>query len=194
MFLRICLCLFFVLPPLVAHSAIYGYVDDNGIYHFTNIAPIGKKYHVVVHDSKSSRSLGGISNDRYDDLILEHSQNHGVDPSLTKAVMKAESNFNPQAVSRKGALGLMQLMPDTARLMKVGNPLDPNQNIQGGTRYLRFLDETFQGNLDLILAAYNAGPRRVIENNMSVPSIDETKNFIRRVRYYYNLLKQPNEG
>jgi soluble lytic murein transglycosylase len=85
-------------------------------------------------------------------------------------------------------------MPDTARHMSVYDPFDPDDNIRGGTRYLRLLDETFQGNLELILAAYNAGPNRVKEHKMNVPPIEETRNFIKRVKHYYNKLKNPNEG
>jgi hypothetical protein len=185
--------------PLHAHSAIYGYVDEHGVYHFTNITPVGKKFHTVVPDKNRIGVTKGffptpITNSVYDPLIIRHSEVHGIDPSLVKAVMKAESNFNPHAVSQKGAQGLMQLMPDTAKQMKVDNPFDPDQNIRGGARYLRFLGDTFQGDLELMLAAYNAGPARVMENNRTVPPIEETRNFIKRVKYYYNKLKKPNEG
>jgi len=127
-------------------------------------------------------------------LISYHSSSHGVDPSLVKAVVMAESNFNPYAVSPKGAQGLMQLMPDTAKLMKVTDPFDPDDNIRGGTKYLKFLEETFQGNLELMLAAYNAGPSRVIENKMNIPPIEETRTFIKKVKQFYNKLKYRNEG
>ena len=187
------LCLF----PVYGFCGIYGYVDDTGVYHFTNIKPAGKKtYQVVIPDRPIlNRSVAKyIDNDRFDSLILQHSYNHGVDPSLVKAVMKAESNFNPQAVSHKGAQGLMQLMPDTARLMSVGDPFDPDQNIRGGTKYLRLLDETFQGDVELILAAYNAGPNRVKEHRNNVPPIEETRNYIKRVKEYYYKLKKPHES
>lgn len=197
--LKILIYAFIVLFPMASHSAIFGYVDEHGVYHFTNITPIGKKYHTVIPDKAKTAVMKGfkptpINNTLYDPLIVRHSETHGVDPSLVKAVVKAESNFNPNAVSLKGAQGLMQLMPDTAKLMKVDNPFDPDDNIKGGTRYLRFLGDTFQGNLELMLAAYNAGPNRVIENKMTVPPIEETRNFIKRVKYYYNKLKNPNEG
>jgi hypothetical protein len=186
--------------PFSAHCAVYGYVDEEGVYHFTNITPIGKKYQTVISDKGRSFATvtgafkgGTINNSHYDLLIARHSEVHGVDPSLVKAVVKAESNFNPNAVSQKGAQGLMQLMPDTAKLMKVDNPFDPDENIRGGTRYLRYLEDTF-GDLELMLAAYNAGPQRVIENKMNVPAIEETRNFIKKVKYYYNKLKNPHEG
>jgi len=188
----------FSVFPFQGFCGIYGYVDEGGVYHFTNIKPASnKKYQIVIPDrSKLSPALysRNVNTDQYDSLIMQHSYNHGVDPSLVKAVMKAESNFNPQAVSPKGAQGLMQLMPDTARHMSVYDPFDPDDNIRGGARYLRLLDETFQGNLELILAAYNAGPNRVKEHNMNVPPFEETRNFIKRVKQYYNKLKNSNEG
>jgi len=183
------------LVPVYSYSAIYGYVDDRGIYHFTNIKPAGKQYHVVITDKNKTMDLQkNFDNSNYDTLIMHHSSLNGIDPSLVKAVMKAESNFNPYAVSPKGAQGLMQLMPDTSKLMKVKNPFDPDENIKGGTKYLKFLEETFQGNLELILAAYNAGPSKVMEHKMNVPPIEETRTFIKRVKQFYNKLKYPNEG
>jgi soluble lytic murein transglycosylase-like protein len=186
---------FILLLPLSGFCGIYGYVDDRGVYHFTNIKPPGKKnYQVVIPDRPITVLAKSVDNSSYDSMILQHSYNHGIDPSLVKAVMKAESNFNPNAVSNKGAQGLMQLMPDTSRLMRVYDPFDPDENIRGGARYLSLLDETFQGNLELVLAAYNAGPNRVKEHNMNVPPIEETKTFIKRVKQYYNKLKNPNES
>jgi len=190
----ITMCIF----PLQGMCGIYGYVDESGVFHFTNIKPANnKKYRVIVPDSPKP-ALGfyakTVNTDQYDSLIKQHSFNHGVDPTLVKAVMKAESNFNPQAVSPKGAQGLMQLMPDTARHMSVYDPFDPDDNIRGGTKYLRLLDDTFQGNLELILAAYNAGPNRVKEHNMNVPPFEETRNFIKRVKHFYNKLKNTHEG
>lgn len=193
--MKILLFLFLCLVPVYGFCGIYGYVDDNGVYHFTNIKPAGKKtYRVLIPDRPGKSLAKNIDNDRFDPLILQHAYNHGVDPSLVKAVMKAESNFNPEAVSHKGAQGLMQLMPDTARLMSVQDPFDPDQNIRGGTKYLRFLDETFQGDVELILAAYNAGPNRVKEHRNNVPPIEETRNFIKRVKDYYYKLKNPHES
>jgi len=192
--LLIAICVF----PVHGMCGIYGYIDESGVYHFTNIKPANnKKYKVVVPDSpKPSLAFYSktINTEQYDMIIKQHSYNHGVDPSLVKAVMKAESNFNPQAVSPKGAQGLMQLMPDTARNMSVYDPFDPDDNIRGGTKYLKLLDDTFQGNLELILAAYNAGPNRVKEHNMNVPPFEETRNFIKRVKHFYNKLKNTHEG
>ncbi|MEN6615774.1 MAG: lytic transglycosylase domain-containing protein [Syntrophorhabdus sp.] len=182
----IALCLF----PFVAHSAIYTYVDQSGTSHFTNILPVGKKFRVVISDRIRSVVSKVFNNTSYDGLIERHAQMHGVDPHLIKAVMKAESNFNPNAMSQKGAQGLMQLMPDTARLMKVDNPFDPEDNIRGGIRYLKYLDDTFNGNLDLVLAAYNAGPQRVKDYNMNIPPYDETRTYVQRVKSYYHSFKK----
>ncbi len=183
--------IFFCMLPLFAHSAIYGYVDDSGTYHFTNMIPVGKKFRVVISNKIKfvvARTFSNITT--YDSLIERHASNIGVDPTLIKAVMKAESNFNPNAMSYKGAQGLMQLMPDTARLMKVDNPFDPDDNIRGGTRYLKYLSEVFGGDLDLVLAAYNAGPARVKEYKMNIPPYEETRTYIQRVKSYYNKFKK----
>jgi soluble lytic murein transglycosylase-like protein len=194
MYSKILTFIFVCLFPFYVYPAIYSYVDDNGNQHFTNMIPVGKKYNVVIPERNKIISTKDIDNSLYDKLIIHHSKIHGVDPSLVKAVMKAESNFNPYAVSHKGAQGLMQLMPDTAKLMRIDNPFDPDENIKGGTKYLKLLEEIFEGNLELMLAAYNAGPSKVMEHNMNVPPIEETRNFIKRVKFYYNKLKKPHEG
>ena len=117
----------------------------------------------------------------YADVINAKCTKYGVDPSLVKSVIKAESNFNPSAVSPKGAKGLMQLMPSTASDMGVGNIYDPEQNIDGGVRYLRYLLDNFGGDVELSVAAYNCGQGKVIRNGNCVPNIPETKNYVRKV-------------
>ena len=196
MILRIViLCIILSFFPYCGHAAVYGYVDEGGTYHFTNMVPVGKKFRVVISDRiKSIMVKSVINNTNYDDMITQHATSHGIDPLLVKAVMKTESNFNPRALSHKGAQGLMQLMPDTARFMNVADPFDPEDNIKGGTRYLKYLDGIFAGNLELILAAYNAGPGRVIEYKMNVPPYEETKAYIQRVKAYYNKLRKTNES
>ena len=109
---------------------------------------------------------------------------HNVDPSLVRAVVKVESNFNPHAVSRKGAVGLMQLMPSTARQLKVVDPYDPQQNIDGGVRHLKQLLENFNGNVPLTLAAYNAGEGAVNRSN-GIPPYAETKNYVKQITELY---------
>lgn len=192
MFAQLLFVILLVFAPFVTYGAIYGYVDDDGVYHMTNIRPPSKGYHVLIHDTGKTASYtykGRMTKSDYDGLIRTHSEAHGLDPSFVKAVMIAESNGNPNAVSNKGARGLMQIMPGTGHLLDLQNPFDPSENIQAGAKYLRQLHDLFKGNLELVLAAYNAGPNRVIQNNMAVPEIDETLNYIKRVKYFYNRLK-----
>jgi len=117
----------------------------------------------------------------YADIINAKCDKYGVEPSLVKAVIKAESNFNPTAVSPKGARGLMQLMPSTAADMGVSDSFDPDDNIDGGVRYLRFLLDNFGGDVELSVAAYNCGQGRVIRSGNCVPEIAETKNYVKKV-------------
>lgn len=119
-------------------------------------------------------------NPRLDYLIYKYSRQYSVDPSLIRAVMRHESGFNPQAVSPKGAQGLMQLMPGTAALMGVRNPFDPEQNIAGGVGYLRYCLDRFQYNVPLAVAAYNAGPAAVAKF-ASIPPYSETQQFVQNV-------------
>lgn len=178
-----------LLAPLSAFAGVYGYVDDEGTYHITNIRPADKQFHILVNDASVDFPPKPGSTNRYDGLINQHAQANGLDPALVKAVMLTESNSNPTAVSRKGAQGLMQIMPDTALTVELRNPFDPDENIRAGARYLKLLTDLFKGNLELILAAYNAGPTRVIQHNMTVPPIDETISYIKRVKLQYSRLK-----
>jgi soluble lytic murein transglycosylase-like protein len=192
MFAKVCISVIILLTPFVCSGAIYGYIDDQGVYHMTNIRPPDKGYHILIQDTGKSTSFtlrGSATRSDFDGLIRTHSEAVGLDPSLVKAVMIAESNGNPNALSHKGAQGLMQIMPQTGQSLDLQNPFDPNEYIQAGARYLKQLHELFRGNLELVLAAYNAGPNRVIQNNMAVPAIDETVNYIKRVKYFYNRLK-----
>jgi|SRR5208283_1047587 len=128
---------------------------------------------------------GSVSMKTIHATVVEKARLHNIDPQLVKAVIRAESNWNPYAVSPKGALGLMQLMPSTAALLGVANPFDPVENIDGGVRYLKYMIERFNGNLTLALAAYNAGPKLVEKKGM-IPSIPETVAYVKRVMEYYN--------
>jgi len=121
----------------------------------------------------------------FDEHIRAAAQKYGVAPQLLKAVMAVESNFDPAAMSAKGATGLMQLMPETARDMYVRDVLDPAQNIEGGARYLRLLQDRFGGDLERILAAYNAGPERVRRAGGMVPAIPETRAYVQKVLGLY---------
>ncbi|MFH1368290.1 MAG: lytic transglycosylase domain-containing protein [Elusimicrobiota bacterium] len=124
----------------------------------------------------------------YDNMIHESAKKHKVDPSLVKAVMKAESNFKPGDVSSKGACGLMQLMPDTARLMGVKDIFSPSENISAGTRYLSYMLDEFDGDMEMALAAYNAGPSAV-KKYKNIPPYRETKKYVKDVFSYYRNYK-----
>ena len=120
-------------------------------------------------------------------LIIKAARRHQVDPDLVRSVIKAESNFNSQATSTKGAMGLMQLMPETAKDLGVKNAYDPEENIMGGTRYLKYLLERYDGKVDLALAAYNWGMGNVERNSQHLPR--ETANYIAKINGYYKDLK-----
>lgn len=125
-----------------------------------------------------------LSPEAVDKAIDAAAERHGVDPNLVRAVVKVESNFNPHAVSRKGAMGLMQLMPYTAKSLNVGNAFDPNQNVDAGVRHLKSLLENYNGNLELSLAAYNAGSGAV-SRNRGIPPYRETRDYVRKITDLY---------
>lgn len=131
------------------------------------------------------KTLGGP----FQDIIQEAAAQYGVDPLLIKAVIHQESRENPNARSGVGAMGLMQLMPDTARDLGVGNAYDPRQNVLGGTRYLKGLLEQFAGNVSLALAAYNAGPNAVKRSGWRIPGYSETRNYVRKILEMYRELR-----
>ncbi len=135
----------------------------------------------VPSDQKKSRSITGA----YSQIIKIMSDKYRIEPSLIKAVIKVESNWNSKAVSNSGAIGLMQLMPKTAKYMNIRNPYDPEDNINGGAKYLRYLLDKFNGNLTHALAAYNAGPTRV-KQYKGIPPIKETRQYVKRVLSAYN--------
>ncbi len=130
---------------------------------------------------QSSRSLTSA----YNRIINKKSDQYRIESSLLKAVIKVESNWNSKAVSHAGAMGLMQLMPGTAYDLKITNPFNPEDNIDGGARYLRYLLDRFDGNLSHALAAYNAGPTRV-KRHRGIPPIKETQQYVKRVLAIYN--------
>jgi soluble lytic murein transglycosylase-like protein len=170
------------VPPL-SFSDIYRFKDERGVWHFSNIKS-DPRFRVFMRTPGYNKSAKQYIHD-YEAVIKKASKKFRVEPSLIKAVIKAESDFDGTAVSDKGAQGLMQLMPETANEMDVGNPFNPEENILGGTRYLSLMLERFKNNLHLALAAYNAGPENV-EEYRGIPPFVETKNFIERVLRYYS--------
>jgi soluble lytic murein transglycosylase-like protein len=157
-------------------------VDVGGKVVFNNDpAPVQPAVFVPQSGPRRSSNLANISA-----LIEQAAAEHGLDPELIRAVVEVESNFNPLAVSPKGAMGLMQLIPGTARRFGVSNAFDPAENLGGGARYLKYLIGMFEGNLELSLAAYNAGENAVLRSR-GVPAIRETRDYVRKINGIYPL-------
>lgn len=182
------LALCFISPT---YADIYRHVDANGVVSFTNApqytsVPSKRSwnfYRKEINSASKKVTPDGPMVYSYRELIRQHARSYGLEEALVKAVIKAESNYNPVSTSNKGALGLMQLIPETAELMKVNDPFDPSQNIRGGSGYLRMMLDLFDGNLDLALAAYNAGPNAV-QRYGGIPPYEETRTYVQRVRRY----------
>jgi hypothetical protein len=185
------LFLFILLSFTVSYADIFKYVDENGVLCYTD-TPLNRKANRILKEKtdKTPVHRQSVRSDfkdaaDYHSIVHEKAAVYNMDPSLIKAVIKTESNWNSKAISRKGAVGLMQLMPSTASDMNVHNPFNPEENIEGGTRYLKYLIERFNGDITLALAAYNAGPKTV-EKFGYVPPITETKQYVSRVLSLYS--------
>jgi soluble lytic murein transglycosylase-like protein len=200
-FLALCL----LAAPLAAGAGdVYSYVDADGVIHFTN-APSDSRYRQLRRTKevaglyRSQPALRGVPESRqlpasgrpgpYLDHIRTASAKYRLPEALILAVMAVESNFDPRALSDKGAMGLMQLMPGTARDLYVSDAWDPAQNIEGGSRYLRLLANQYAGDMIRTLAAYNAGPDAVRRAGDAVPDIPETKEYVRKVVALYQAYK-----
>jgi soluble lytic murein transglycosylase-like protein len=184
--LLILFCICFL--PLPSAAGIYRYEDENGVIHFTN-CPRDPKFKLYIRESKddvegTNGFFSAKDSNQYDSLISEFSKKYQVDFALIKAIIRAESGFNPAAVSRKGARGLMQLMPETASRMNVSNSFNPRENIEGGVRYFKYLLSLFNDDLRLSLAAYNAG-ENVVAEVRSIPPYRETVDYVKKVLAYY---------
>jgi soluble lytic murein transglycosylase len=155
---------------------IYRYRDENGVWHFTNIKS-DRRYRLYIRERPE------VFIKKHDTIIRQASERFGVKTSLIKAVIHAESGFDEKATSKKGAQGLMQLMPKTAEQLEVENPYKPAENIFGGVRYLSSLLERYNNNMKLALAAYNAGPENVDKYD-GIPPFPETETFIKKVLEY----------
>lgn len=174
------LVLISIIPP-AARGDIYQYLEPDGTLSFTDV-PTDSRFRRV------GPRLTGIGSrvpvKHLDRTIARHSLRHRLHPALLAAIIKAESDFDPRAVSKAGAVGLMQLMPQTARKLNVRNIYDPDENVGGGATLLRSLLDRFNGNLPLALAAYNAGADRV-ERYQTLPPIEETRRFVTKVLRFY---------
>jgi Transglycosylase SLT domain len=181
--LHLALCGGALLAPGAAEAQIYTRVNGNGVVEATNI-PAASDFRltypgkgVLIH----SRGFRRAYNGEYDNHILAASAAHGVSADLVRAVIQVESEFDPLAVSSKGAQGLMQLMPDTGRRFGVSDPFDPRQNIFAGVQYLRFLLDMFQGDIALAVAGYNAGENAVARFN-GIPPYKETRSYVQKIQ------------
>ena len=171
------------------HADIYMYIDENGVMHFTN-APTSNQYEYKIYiQEKTTVSKNFYTTNKYDHIISDAAEQTGVDSHLLKAMIKAESDFDPRAVSRKGAMGLMQIMPENFKMLNIENPFDPWQNIRAGAEYFQRMYERFNGKLALSLAAYNAGPTAV-DRYKRIPPYQETEEYVRRVLRYYRTFKK----
>jgi soluble lytic murein transglycosylase-like protein len=198
-----CKVAFLFVSLLAAASAgaatrIYTYVDADGVKHFTDM-PDNNRYRLLVlapnamtqsGDHYSANMLARAS--QYDAIIEKAAVSAAVEPNLLRAVIVVESGFNSRAVSKRGAVGLMQLMPATASRFGVSNPYDPLENVHGGARYLKFLMDRFGQNVRLALAAYNAGEEAVDRNGGQIPPFTETMAYVPKVlKIYHMLTSQP---
>jgi soluble lytic murein transglycosylase-like protein len=197
---------FAALSAAPARADIYGYVDEKGIAHLSNV-PRDHRYYLfkkepvkttfpgsglVIIDvpATAPRRITNVSpahRKQFAPLVTTVAKEHGISPALLHAVIMVESGYNPRARSVKGASGLMQLMPETARRYHVTDIWDPKQNLSGGARYLRDLLAMFNNNLGLALAAYNAGENAVIQHGNRIPPYPETRSYVPRVMQHYHL-------
>ena len=167
---------------------IYTYTDEKGILHFSNV-PTSPKYRIKMREHHFDYKV--LFSGVFDRLINDICVKHGIDPLLVKAIIKAESDFDPMAVSVDGATGLMQLMPETADDMGVIDRYDPRNNIDGGVKYLKRLMSIFKSDLRLVVAAYNAGENAVMRYS-GIPPFKETQDYVKKVFKYLKSYKQMN--
>lgn len=186
MLIRIGIAALLVGVSIPASAQIYSWRDANGNLVLSNVRPGTKapppSYSVLKAEGvRVTRSAVADRASAYENLISEHSKTHGVRPALVRAVMQVESGFNPYALSPKGAMGLMQLMPSTAKQYGVRNAFNPADNVRAGVAYLRELLDRYSNNEELALAAYNAGPGAVDKHGQTVPPYRETRSYVTQI-------------
>ena len=197
--LRLAMTLVAAAAGGVAHADIYSFVDAAGVTHFSNV-PVDKRYHLLLATPVEARAQPRpgkwlAKSTLYDPMIERAARSAAVRPELVRAVIVVESAFNPRALSKRGAQGLMQLRPSTARRYGVSDAFDPEQNITAGAHYLRDLLARFGNDLELTLAAYNAGEDAVERYGRSIPPFSETRHYVPNVmRVYHALLAQPRSS
>ncbi|MCG8685805.1 MAG: lytic transglycosylase domain-containing protein [Desulfobacterales bacterium] len=174
--------------PCLGQGNIYRYIDADGVVHFTN-TPTTAGYTVYIRVKEKSAKNVRSAPRSYDKIIQKAGKRYGVEAALIKAVIQVESSFNPKAVSKKGARGLMQIMPENESALNISNPFDPSQNIMGGTRYLKRLINRYNRELGLALAAYNAGPTAV-DRYREIPPYAETQAYVKKVMELYSQYKR----
>ncbi|WP_150695819.1 lytic transglycosylase domain-containing protein [Pandoraea terrae] len=182
----------------LANAQIYGAVGTNGVVVLSN-DPSDPTLHVIVagpepgahgsEESSAANATAVVDTSKFSGIIAEASRNSQVPEELLRAVIAVESKFNPKAVSKKGARGLMQLMPQTAKRFSAGDMFDPRANVLAGAQYLRFLLDTFKGDIELAVAAYNAGENAVMRAGNRIPAFSETKLYVLTVMSHYRRLR-----
>jgi soluble lytic murein transglycosylase-like protein len=184
-----------VAAPAAVSAQIYSWKDESGHVVLSNRPKDGSERTYAVAATtgfRATRAAGSRRGAEYEDLIADNSTHHGVNPELVRAVIQAESAFNPRARSVKGAMGLMQLMPATAEEYGVTDPYNPAQNIRAGVAYLKSLLVRYASNVELALAAYNAGPTAVAKYGGTVPPYRETRNYVAKIKNSSNVQDAPS--
>lgn len=172
---------------VVEAGEIYQYVGPGGVVHFSNV-PTDRRFRPVEQRASAPQSVRALES-----TIRSAAREAQVDPALVKAVIKIESDFDANAVSWAGAMGLMQLMPATAAMHGVADPFDPGENIRAGARHLAYLLGRFGGSLPLTLAAYHAGATTVERHDFKIPPIDETRKYVTKVLEAYKKYRGPEQ-
>ena len=167
-------------PAVLADGELYGYVSSTGTVHVTNV-PMDQRFGEII---LKPRYHAAVSDQELEEAVIRYAREYRLSPALLLAVIRAESSFDPTVISKAGAVGLMQLIPETAIRHGVRNLYDTRDNIGGGARHLRYLLDRFHGNIRLALAAYNAGERKV-DRYRQIPPFKETQLYVKKVMGYY---------